>query len=315
MIYLDSVALPGFVKTNLTYEVLLEGTTCPKITVDKAAGQQVTITAPYGAGVAQIKVQPEQGSANIYEITFKAGAAASARLTGINIDGTLLAAFAPTTLDYALNYTGSLPTVEGVVADLSQTVETLWKGEVASIHVTDSLNNKAVYTVTFTRQLQSNKALKAILVDGVAMPEFVPTTLDYTRVLTAGSTYPEVTYIADDNAQVVYFGQTDDGKWGISVAAEDGTISTYTVTFTISKYSDATLADLQLDGTTISGFAPTTFNYTQTIDEGAALPTLTVETREGQTVMISNTDDKHQQVIVYAEVVLPIPTLSHTTVS
>lgn len=301
MIYLDNVKLVGFEKTNLTYEVLLEGATCPQITVDKAAGQQVTITAPYAAGTAQIKVQPEQGSANIYEITFKAGAAASARLAGINIDGTLLAAFAPTTLDYALNYTGSLPTVEGVVADLSQTVETLWKGEVASIHVTDSLNNKAVYTVTFTRQLLSNKALKAILIDGTPMAEFVPTTLDYTRELAAGSTYPEVTYIADDNAQVVYFGQVADGKWGISVAAEDGTISTYTVKFNISKYNDATLKDLKLDGTTISGFASTKFNYTQTLDEGAPLPTLTVETREGQTVMISNTDDEHQQVIVYAE--------------
>ncbi len=301
MIYLDSVALPGFVKTNLTYEVLLEGTTCPKITVDKAAGQQVTITAPYGAGVAQIKVQPEQGTANIYEITFKTGAAASARLQGIRINGVDLAGFAPTVLSYNAEYSGSLPTVEGVVADLSQTVETLWKGEVASIHVTDSLNNKAVYTVTFTRQLQSNKALKAILVDGVAMTEFVPTTLNYTRDLPAGSSYPEVSYIADDNAQVVYFGQVADGKWGISVAAEDGTISTYTVKFNISKYNDATLKDLKLDGTTISGFASTKFNYTQTLDEGAPLPTLTVETREGQTVMISNTDDEHQQVIVYAE--------------
>lgn len=301
MIYLDSVPMAGFVKQTLTYEVLMEGTTCPQITVDKAPGQQVTITAPYAAGTAQIKVQPEQGTANVYEITFKAGAAASARLQGILIDGVALDGFAPTTLSYNANYTGSLPTVEGVVADPSQTVETLWKGEVASVHVADAEGNKAVYTVNFTRQMQSNKALKAILVDGVAMTEFVPTTLDYTRELPAGSTYPEVTYIADDNAQVVYFGQTADGKWGITVAAEDGTIATYTVTFTISKYNDATLKDLKLDGTTISGFAPTKLNYTQTIDEGAALPQVTVETREGQTVMISNTDDEHQQVIVYAE--------------
>ena len=301
MIYLDNVKLAGFEKTNLTYEVLLEGATCPQITVDKAAGQQVTITAPYAAGTAQIKVQPEQGSANIYEITFKAGAAASARLAGINIDGTLLAAFAPTTLDYALNYTGSLPTVEGVVADLSQTVETLWKGEVASIHVTDSLNNKAVYTVTFTRQLLSNKALKAILIDGTPMAEFVPTTLDYTRELAAGSTYPEVTYIADDNAQVVYFGQTADGKWGISVAAEDGSVSTYIITFTIAKYSDATLADLEVEGYSI-GFTPENGLYEGlTIDEGVALPKVTPTSKPGQDVMVYNVDDAEQRVLVRAE--------------
>lgn len=301
MIYLDSVPLAGFVKQTLTYEVLMDGTTCPKITVDKAPGQQVTITAPYAAGVAQIKVQPEQGSANIYEITFKTGAAASARLQGITIDGVAIDGFAPTTLSYTANYIGSLPTVAGVVADPSQTVEVLWKGEVASLHVTDAEGNKAVYTVSFNRQLLSNKTLKAILLDGVAMSEFVTTKLDYTRTLPAGSTYPEVSYIANDNAQVVFFGQLAEGKWGITVAAEDGTIATYTVLFTIEKYNDATLADLKLDGTTIAGFMPTKLNYTETIDEGAPLPQLTVATREGQTVVINNVDDSHQQVIVYAE--------------
>ena len=301
MIYLDGDSLTGFVPQTLTYDVLLDNATCPRITVDKAPGQQVTITAPYAAGVAQIKVQPEQGTANIYEITFHSGAAASARLQGILIDGVEISGFAPTTLNYTANYIGSLPTVAGVVADASQTVEVLWKGEVASLHVTDSADNKAVYTVTFTRQLQSNNALQAILIDGVAMPEFLPSTLDYTRVLAAGSTYPEVSYIAADNAQVVFFGQLADGKWGISVAAEDGTISNYTVTFTISKYNDATLQDLRLDGITITGFAPTKLNYAKTIDEGAALPVLSVTTREGQTAIMTDLDDTHQQVVVYAE--------------
>lgn len=302
MIYLDGDSLEGFAPATPSYTVVLDDETCPAITVDKAPGQQVTITAPYAAGTATIKVQPENGAANTYYITFTAGAIASARLKGILIDGDSLDIFAPKTLNYeGIPYMGSLPKVEGVVADPSQTVETLWKGEVASLFVTDAEGNKAMYTVSFTRQTKNNKALKAILVDDVPMAEFVPTELNYTRVLTAGSSYPKVTYIADDNAQVVYFGQVADGKWGISVAAEDGTISTYTVKFNISKYNDATLKDLKLDGTTISGFASTKFNYTQTLDEGAPLPTLTVETREGQTVMISNTDDEHQQVIVYAE--------------
>ena len=301
MIYLDSVPLAGFVKTNLTYSVQLETATCPQITVDKAPGQQVTITAPYAAGTAQIQVQPEQGTANTYEITFTTGAAASVRLQGITIDGVAIDGFAPTTLAYTANYTGSLPVVAGVVADPSQTVEVLWKGEVASLHVSDAEGNKAVYTVTFTRQYLSNKTLKAILIDGVAMSEFVATQLNYTRTLPAGSTYPEVSYIPNDNAQVIFFGQLAEGKWGITVAAEDGTIDTYMVTFTIEKYNDATLADLKLDGTTIAGFAPTKYNYALTIDEGASLPQLTVTTREGQTVVINNTDDSHQQVIVYAE--------------
>lgn len=302
MIYLDSVALDGFEPQTLTYEKYLEGTTCPSITVDKAAGQQVTITAPYAAGVAQIKVQPEEGAANIYEITFKLGAVATARLAGIQINGVDLAGFAATTLDYqGITYVGSLPVVEGVPMDANQTLQTLWKGETAYIHVTDAEGNKAVYSVAFTRQMQSNKALQAILVDGTPLSGFDPAVLDYSRTLPAGSTYPEVNYIADDKAQVVFFGQVADGKWAITVMAEDGSMSTYSIQFTISKYDDATLTNLLLNGVAIEGFAPNITNYAKVIDEGAELPTLTVETREGQTVLITNKDDKHQQVIVYAE--------------
>ena len=303
MIYLgaDSIPLAGFVPTTLNYEVMLEGATCPLITVAKAAGQQVTITAPYGAGVAQIKVQPEQGTANVYQITFLAGAAASVRLAGIKIGSDTLADFAPTILTYEQNYIGSLPVVEGVLADANQTQQVLWKGETASIHISDPEGNKAVYTVHFTRQMQSNKALDAILVDGAPLSDFDPAVLDYSRTLPAGSTYPEVSYVAAEAAQVVFFGQLAEGKWGITVVAEDGTASTYTIQFTISKYDDATLKNIFLNGVAIADFAPANPTYTQTIDEGAALPQLTVETREGQTVMISNVDNSHQQVIVYAE--------------
>ena len=58
MIYLDGDSLEGFDKQTLEYNVQLYGDRCPAITVDKAPGQQVTITAPYAAGVAKIKVQP-----------------------------------------------------------------------------------------------------------------------------------------------------------------------------------------------------------------------------------------------------------------
>ena len=303
MIYLgeDSVPLAGFAPDNFNYEVMLEGSTCPLITVKKAAGQQVTITAPYGAGEAQIKVQPEQGSANIYIINFKAGAAATARLKGILIDGDTLAEFSPTVLTYSYNYSGSLPVVEGVAADASQKVQVLWKGEVASIHVTDAEGNKAVYSIVFTRQLLGNNTLTAILINGAPLDKFKPEVLNYDSILAAGSTYPEVNYIADEKADVVFFGQVAEGKWGISVVAEDGTVATYTIKFTISKYTDATLKNIFLDGVAIADFASDKLNYEQTIEEGARLPQLSVEAREGQTIIQTNLDDTHQQVIVYAE--------------
>ena len=303
MIYLgaDSVPLPGFVPTTLNYEILLESTTCPLITVKKAAGQQVTITAPYGAGVAQIKVQPEQGAANIYEITFKAGAVASVRLAGIKIGSDTLADFSPTTLEYELSYAGALPTVEGEVADPSQTVQVLWKGDTASLHVSDAEGNKAAYVIHFHRELSADNALEAIYANGALINGFAPEIKNYEDSLEAGSTYPEISYKAAANAQVVYFGQTENGKWAITVLAENGTPATYTVRYVIKKYNDATLKNLLLDGVQIAGFDPATLNYTQDIDEGAQLPKLTVEAREGQTIMQGNMNDTLQQVIVLAE--------------
>ena len=303
MIYLgaDSVPLSGFVPTTLNYEVLLESTTCPLITVKKAAGQQVTITAPYGAGVAQIKVQPEQGAANIYEITFKAGAVASVRLAGIKIGSDTLADFSPTTLEYELSYAGELPTVEGEVADPSQTVQVLWKGDTASLHVSDAEGNKAAYVIHFHRELSADNALEAIYANGVLINGFAPEIKNYEDSLEAGSAYPKISYKAAANAQVVYFGQTENGKWAITVLAENGTPATYTVRFVIRKYNDATLKNLLLDGVQIAGFDPATLNYTQDIDEGAQLPKLTVEAREGQTIMQGNMNDTLQQVIVLAE--------------
>lgn len=303
MIYLgaDSVPLSGFVPTTLNYEVLLEGATCPLITVKKAAGQQVTITAPYGAGVAQIRVQPEQGAANIYEITFKAGAVATARLSGILVNGTTLATFSPTTLEYDLSYAGALPTVEGEVAEPSQTVQVLWKGDTASLHVSDAEGNKAAYVIHFHCELSADNALEAIYANGVLINGFAPEIKNYEDSLEAGSAYPEISYKAAANAQVVYFGQTENGKWAITVLAENGTPATYTVRFVIRKYNDATLKNLLLDGVQIAGFDPDMLNYVQHIDEGAKLPKLTVEAREGQTIMQGNMNDTLQQVIVLAE--------------
>ena len=300
MIYLDSIPMAEFAEHTLTYERMLDGTTCPVITVDKYPGQQVTITAPHGAGVAQIKVQPESGSANTYEITFLVGAPASVRLDGIHVDGTPIATFAPTTLHYALNYSGSLPVVEGIAADSTLRIETLWKGENASIQVTDVAGNRAVYTVAFTRQARSNKALKAILINGSPLDKFNPAVLNYDSTLVAGSAYPEVTYVADDKAQVVFFGQLADGKWGISVIAEDGTMSTYTMQFTIAQYTNATLKNLTVEGHVIP-FSPTKYDYALTLDEGSALPLITPELREGQTVAMNNVNDSTQQIIVRAE--------------
>lgn len=300
MIYLDGVELPGFRKDSLTYTVQLTSATCPLITVDKAAGQQVTITAPYAAGIAYIKVQPEQGAINTYQIEFEAVASESARLKNIFVDGEPLADFQPTKLTYNASYQRNLPEVTYEKGADDQTVTVLWHDSIAWLHVADAAGNKAAYSVTFTRVRSTNNQLTAILIDDVPMAEFVPTTLNYTRELPAGSKYPTVSYVVAEEVQIIYFGQMSTGKWGISVASEDGEIATYTVQFTILPYDDATLADLSVSGQSLT-FDANTFEYTLTIDDGAQLPDVNVVGKEGQTIVSYNASENEQRVIVTAE--------------
>ena len=300
MIYLDGAALAGFKKDVLSYTVQLTTPTCPIITVDKALGQQVTILAPYAAGTAQIKVQPEQGSANVYVIKFEEVAATTARLQSILVNGVAIAGFDPTKLNYTSTYEHTLPNVSYVKGNDQQMVSVLWKDSVAWLHVDDALGNKTAYSVSFSRIISSNNALKAILIDGTPMPEFNSTTKDYKRNLPAGSTYPEVGYIASDDVQVVFFGQTQKGKWEISVAAENGDIATYSLQFNILPYEDATLANIEVEGHSIV-FESNTFVYSITLDEGEQLPAITVTVKDGQTVLSSAPNDQLQQIVVTAE--------------
>lgn len=302
MIYLDGVVLPGFKKEVLEYSYPLTGETCPAITVDKAPGQQVTITAPFGAGDAIIKVLPEDGSGNTYTIHFVAKATSSAQLASIAIDDVSIPGFRSDSMNYKATYEKVFPTVTYTKKDVSQTVQILWKDSVAWLHVADTLGNKAAYSVAFSRIYSGDNTLVAIYANGTMIEGFNPDKLNYSYELNAGSDYPEITYEAKEEAQVVFFGQLAAGKWGITVTAEDGTIANYTVQYNLAKYADATLKNMSVVDKTLSPtFDSNIFSYNVNIDEGEALPQILVETREGQTVYINNVDADHQEVTVFAE--------------
>ena len=300
-IFVDGVELEGFRKDSLTYTYQMTTERCPEITVDKAPGQQVTITAPYGAGIATIKVKPEEGEANTYTIEFIPTAAVSVRLQGILVNGVALEDFEPTTMHYTAEFEKTLPEVTPVKDHESQSVQVLWKGNVAWLHVSDADGNKAAYSVTFIQKKLGISSLQGIYADGQLIDGFAATTLDYSYELEPGSTYPEITYQIADETEVVFFGQLAEGKWGIIVVAEDGTKAEYTVTYTIKAYNDVTLANLEVEGFDIQYVPETTVYGTFVIDEGVTLPQITATPRKGQSVMIFNENDSTQHVLVMAE--------------
>ena len=297
----DTINLPGFKKDVYEYTYPLSTETCPKIITIKAVeDQQVTLTAPYAAGIATIIVKMDEGTSQ-YTIDFVKAPAETVQLNAILIDNKPLKDFKPTQLNYAgLTYQDQLPKVEGVVSNA--TVELRWKGDTAFLNVQDTIGNKVIYSVAFTRELSGDNSLQGIYADGVLIDGFVKTQLNYTYDLPAGSTYPTLTYEVAKSAEVVFFGQVADGKWAVIVSAENDEKQTYTVQYNIAKYNDATLVNMELaDFALTPAFDSNTFEYSVTIDEGAGLPKLTVETRPGQTILQNNASDTLQQVIVFAE--------------
>ena len=304
MIYLDGTPLAGFDPQQLNYTLTLASTTCPKVTVDKAAGQQVTITTPVAAGKAVILVAPEQGAANTYTITFEPVPAASVQLKNILVNGVAVAGFQPTKKDYTATYEKTLPTIT-YEAEAGQNVVVMWVGETAWLHVSDAQGTTAAYTVTCTRHYTNNTALASIKADGVQLADWAANKRHYTYELAAGSNYPTLSYEKADPTQVVVFGQIGEGAWKLHVTAENGDSASYIVKYTISKNSDATLQDIELIGLP----AGQTFNFDPatstanggTLDEGANLPDVQITAKDGQKVITYNANQDQQEIQVMSE--------------
>ncbi len=301
MIYLDGDSLKGFDSKVLTgYEVEITDGKCPEITVQKAAGQQVTIFTPAGVGEATIRVQPEQGTANVYTIRFYQQASVNVRLQNIKVNGVALEGFSPTTYTYAVPYTGTIPTVTFDKGDERQKVTLLQEKETIALLVCDGDEEQA-YTLHFTRAYATDATLLDIAQDGTTLAGFTPAQLDYNITLAAGEALPTITYTKSYAAQTVMAGWTSATDYQIHVTAESGAKQTYTIHFAPTKFADATLEDIQLDGVSLAGFHPTTATYQQAWTTGKALPRLTYTKRAGQNVLQTQVSDTKQQILVVAE--------------
>ena len=237
---------------------------------------------------------------SLYTIDFVKTPAQTVQLSDIRYNGKSIEGFEPTTMHYDVTLENNeLPTVEGIGENVK--INVLWKGNTAYLYVSHE-EQKAIYSVSFTRTLSGDNTLQAIYANGTLIDGFKPEVLIYTYDLPAGSDYPEITYLASNEAQVLFFGQVAPGKWGITVLAENGVEATYSVAYTIAQNSDATLADLSIAPVAMTpAFAPNTFSYTATIEEGAELPQLIAVPQTAQSVVTYDENDTIQQVLVVAE--------------
>ena len=94
--------------------------------------------------------------------------------------------------------------------------------------------------------------------------------------ITAIKNHPKAKSISITNATTL------SGTTTIVVTAEDDSQLTYKITFTVAdppKSSDATLKDLQVNGTTIEGFARTTYTYTYLVPSSTTTAPIVTATK------------------------------------
>ena len=296
MIYLDEDSLDGFDKNTFDYTVSLQRATCPKITVDKEEGQQVTITAPYSTGQAKIVVQPIGAASNTYTINFVNLSNNFALLKNIYVDGVAINGFNPQEFAYSVvcNNSDAVITYD---ADSTQQVTEFRQGNTVTLYVVAG-EHKAQYEITLQVQPNTDCTLRNITINGEDLAGFVPTTFAYTLDIT--DEIPNIGYEKQYAQQVVYAGMLNANTYSLLVSAPSGDTKQYTLQLQKQLSDDANLIDLQLEGMTID-FLPTTYEYHLTLAEGVTLPVIHAVAKEGQSTEAHTVSETEQQVIVTAE--------------
>jgi len=236
-----------------------------------------TVSVP---GTSTVLVTAEDGVTQLtYTINFYV-AGTDATLTDLTVDGVTISGFAPNTLNYDYQVaTGSpIPMIDGVPADPNADTTVLQATALPGIGtivvVSEDGLTTNIYTVNFLYNPGTDATLSDLLVAGVTIDGFDPSTLDYTYTVVYPNPAPYIQGIPTDPLATVDDTQclSIPGDATLVVTAEDGvTTLTYTVSFSYLGW-DATLSDLTVDGTTIPGFDPNVTNYQYIVSDVTPIP-------------------------------------------
>lgn len=288
-ILVDGKSIPGFKPTTSSYQVELPLGTTAEPTIEAvskyADGEQnIVITRNGLEGTTTIVVTPPSGSARTYKITYKITESSYSYLQDILVGGVSLADFEASKLKY--NYslpigTDKLPEISWVKGDEYQSVEITNEGVdgTSTIIVTAQNGNKSIYRITFSVEKSTVSTLKNIFVDGVALAGFSADVMKYEyNVAATATSRPVVTWEAADAYQKVTKSPTSEavapvvGDTKLTVRAQDGSTSVYTITFTQKLSSNSKLAGLSVAGYAIApAFDPEVLKYTCALNRGTTV--------------------------------------------
>ena len=297
-IKLNGVSIEGFDSAVKDYVVNLPlGTTAvPTVTYTKGDEYQTVnvVNAANLSGTTRITVTAQDGSYSVYTVKYSVQQSSVSTLNGIQLDGVGLEGFASDKYEYTIvlpRGTVKLPAITWTVGDEFQTVR-LTEGGVngeSRITVVAQSGDRKTYVLKFSVETNSNVDLNTIKVGGVAIEGFRADSLDYSYLLPSGTiVLPEIEAVKADAAQVVVIQKGGvNGVTLIKVSAEDGTLRTYTITFSVEKSANAFLKMIYVDGVELAGFEAEKLEYSYEIAEDATqCPVFTVDKSAGQVVSI-----------------------------
>ena len=304
-IKLDGKSIAGFDPSKTEYnETLPVGTVnLPEITWVKGDNYQtVELVNESVNGTSRITVTAQNGTKTIYRIKFSVVKSTINTLKNIFIDGVALAGFSPEVKDYEYNVNASATSRPVVTWEAADSYQVVFKNPtseltapiqgVTKLTVRAQDGSASVYTITFTQKLSSNSKLAGLSVAGYELsPVFNPEVTSYTCALNRGTTtVPEILVVKGDETQVVRIDENGvNGVAKITVKAQSGATTVYTISFSVAVSSDATLKDIKVSGESIEGFNSSVLEYSISLPAGTtSLPAIeAVKNDDAQRVVIN----------------------------
>ena len=301
----DGQTIAGFAydKQDYTYPLPLGTTQLPVVGYEQGdAYQTVTITNEGLEGTTRVAVKAQNGDTYTYRIKFSVEKSTNTLLNNILVDGVALPGFKPEQKDYTFNVAATATTRPVVTWEQGDAYQVVTKNPAseasASINGVTKLTVKAqngsvmVYSITFTQTLSDNSKLADLWVEGASLsPAFTADNLAYTCQLSRGTvSLPAIGYTKGDATQVVRIDENGvNGTAKITVKAQTGATTVYTIAFSVYASSNASLANILLDGVSLKDFDPATLRYNVTLESGTTtLPQIeAVKGDEAQRVIIT----------------------------
>lgn len=287
-IKVNGKSINGFSPTTNNYVVELPiGTTAnPTITwtTNYPTEQNIVLDNQGINGGATISVTPNGTNlTRVYRLRFVISASTYSFLNAINVNGSLIENFDASQLSYTVTLPLGdtvMPNITWVSGDEYQTITYENNGidAVSKITVTAQSGAVSVYRINVQTTKSTNSLLNNIFLDGTPITDFDSNTFSYVCNLPIGTTViPDITWTKGDNFQSVSF--VNGGIKGVSrivVTAQDGSISTYQISFVIAQSTNVALNSILLDGVELMNFNSETLDYQVQLPRGTtSLPVIT----------------------------------------